>query len=368
LKFSKSKKPFVKIKLNFLPYQADLHHNFKTDLKVHFSLEFISLPLRYEWKLSRNSSSQKINGIVTARFNSIEEKGEIAPNIRYQETPDLVQLEFDSVKPILESGFEVQEWNDILNKQPICQALRMGLDMAFQNLVSALEQNLPEERFGLRKAEARSICYTIPVMDKSEIEGFITRENLFRFSWLKIKVHKDSAFEMVNEAMKYYPGQIAIDGNESWLDPKQVLDFTGSLPKDRILFLEQPMPAAQKEDYIQLKGLSPIEIWADESVLGNADPDFWKMAFSGINVKLMKAGSFDNAIHLLKTARLAGLKTMVGCMVETSLGISAALALESLANYMDLDGFLLLENEPFHLVKEKNGVVSNCIDKTNELK
>ena len=95
----------------------------------------------------------------------------------------------------------------------------------------------------------------------------------------------------------------------------------------------------------------------DESILYKAEPDYWKRAFSGINVKLMKAGSLPNAVHLLKTARSIGLQTMVGCMVETSLGISAALSLESMADYMDLDGFILLENEPFGLVNETDGIV-----------
>jgi glutamate racemase len=81
------------------------------------------------------------------------------------------------------------------------------------------------------------------------------------------------------------------------------------------------------------------------------------MAFHGINVKLMKTGSLSRAVEMLRLARAAGLKTMIGCMVETSVGISAAMELESLADYMDLDGFMLLQEEPFRLVEEKGGRV-----------
>ena len=326
-------------------------------MKISFSIELISLPLRYEWKLSRNTSVLKVNGIVTARFNGKEGKGEIAPNVRYEETPERVEHEFQLVLPHLEKEFEENQWSEILAGLSVCSALRVGIDMAFQNLMASINGISLHKQLDIQTAEGRSICYTIPVMAPSEIAGFMERENLFRFSWLKIKAHRDSALAMVEEVCRLYPGPIAIDGNESWTDVAAALEFAKAIPSDRILFLEQPLPAAQREDYILLSQQSPVPIWGDESILYKAEPDYWKQAFSGINVKLMKAGSLPNAVHLLKTARSIGLQTMVGCMVETSLGISAALSLESLADYMDLDGFILLENEPFGLVNETDGIV-----------
>jgi L-alanine-DL-glutamate epimerase-like enolase superfamily enzyme len=229
--------------------------------------------------------------------------------------------------------------------------------MAFQNLKAAIAGISLGEVLLLPPAKPREITYTIPVMEASEIEEFMGKEDLFRFQWLKVKVNKELASEMLESILNLYPGPVAIDGNEAWTSKEEVLEFASSLPKDRILFLEQPLPARQKEDYKWLFGRSPLEIWGDESVLNLPEPEYWQQAFHGINVKLMKAGTFDAAISLLQTAKSLGLKTMVGCMVETSLGISAALALESLADYMDLDGFLVLRNEPFGLVKEEKGVV-----------
>jgi L-alanine-DL-glutamate epimerase-like enolase superfamily enzyme len=323
------------------------------------SLEFLRLPLRYEWKLSRNTSVEKTNGLVSITFQGFEGRGEIAPNIRYEESPERVKQEFDSaVEELVQAFSNERSWKDALDSLPLCQALKTGLDMAYCNLFAKREGKSLAAFFGLPEAGSREICYTIPVMEVSRIGRFIKEQQLHRFPWLKLKVNAETATEMLNETLLHFPGKIAIDGNEAWKNPEEVLQFLSLIPDSRIMFLEQPFPASMREAYPVLKEKSRIEIWADESILGKAEPDYWKRSFSGINVKLMKAGSLSNSIALLKTAKEAGLKTMIGCMVETSLGISAAMQLESLADFMDLDGFLLLEKEPFHLVRESQGRVS----------
>jgi len=327
-------------------------------LKINFTLELLPLPLRYEWKLSRNSSTQKINGFISARSGTHQGKGEAAPNIRYLETPERLEAEFEQALPLLGSEISPESWNQILANLPVCQALKMGLDMAFQGLMASFSAVSVEENLKIPASRTRDICYTIPVMEPDLISEFMERENLGRFSWLKLKVNKDLAIPLVEETLRLFPGPIAIDGNEAFSTREEALLFAKSLPPYRILFLEQPLPAAMKEEFVWLKDHSPVEIWGDESILSHSEPEYWQQAFSGINVKLMKDGSYQNAIEMLQTARTIGLKTMVGCMVETSLGISAALRLESLADYMDLDGFLLLENEPFGLISEEKGRVS----------
>ena len=324
--------------------------------KPALSIEMLQLPLRYEWKLSRNSSVSKTNGIVKIQRGDFIGMGEVAPNIRYDETPERVKAEFDSLYTVFENQGFIDNTDQFASLK-VCKALQMGLDMALTNLKAAENGVTPASLLGLSEPKARDICYTIPVMDPSLIQGFIESENLRRFSWLKIKVNSESGLQMVKEVLGNFQGQIAIDGNEAWKDKEQALTFACSLPEDRILFLEQPMPASMRDEYQWLSLRAPMEIWGDESVLSNPDPDFWKSSFSGINVKLMKSGSFNNAIQMLKSAREAGLKTMVGCMVETSLGIYAAMQLESLADFMDLDGFLLLLNEPFGLLHEEGGKV-----------
>jgi len=324
-----------------------------------FHLEFLRLPLRYEWKLSRNTSTEKINALIRATGSGHTGLGEVAPNIRYGESPELVQAEFEFCLPIISSAFHVEgkTWSEILRMLPACQALKTGLDMAMANWNAASAGKKLHAIFSLPAPRIREICYTIPVMDPGEIQQFIRAEHLQRFSWLKLKVNEPLASDMLNEALKHFHGKIAIDGNEAWKDKDSLLRFIESLPAGRILFLEQPLPSDMREAYPELKKQSGIEIWGDESVLGEADPDYWKEAFSGVNIKLMKTGGIGNAIDMLQKAKQSGLKTMIGCMVETSIGIAAAMQLESLADFMDLDGFLLPEKEPFGLVKETDGKV-----------
>lgn len=324
---------------------------------IQFEFHLQELPLRYEWKLSRNSSVFKTNGFVKATFLHFQGLGEAAPNIRYQETPERLQLEFEALTSSLHIDFDIEKWSAFLENAKVCSALKMALDMAFQNLLASISGESLSQYLGLKPVISKDICYTIPVMQPELIEAFILRENLKRFTWLKIKVNQELALPMIESVLKNFSGPIAIDGNEAWSNQEAVLKFIQKLPKDRVLFLEQPFPAALRSEYEWLATRSEIEIWGDESVLDTAEPEFWKSAFKGINVKLMKAGTLSNAIHLLTEARKIGLKTMIGCMVETSLGISAALSLGSLADFMDLDGFLLLQNEPYSLLIEENGNV-----------
>ena len=326
-------------------------------MKIEFQIQLIELPLRFEWKLSRNSSISKTNGIITAKYLNYEGLGEAAPNIRYEETSSRLINEFESISNELKNDIEEENWTKIIQGFNICSALRMGLDMAFQNLLANISSISLSEKFGLEKVNSRKIAFTIPIMDPEMIPDFIEKENLRRFSWIKIKVNKELALPIVNTVLKNYDGMVAIDGNEAWTKTNEVLDFVAKLDKDRILFLEQPLPAYFREGYEELGNKPSIEIWGDESILSNSEPEYWKKAFKGINVKLMKTGTLQNAIHLLDEAKRNGLRTMIGCMVETSIGISAALSLESKSDFMDLDGFLLLQKEPYGLVKEENGEV-----------
>jgi L-alanine-DL-glutamate epimerase-like enolase superfamily enzyme len=125
-----------------------------------------------------------------------------------------------------------------------------------------------------------------------------------------------------------------------------------------LTLIEQPMPAAMKDEALYIKKYSTFPVFADESVIADVDFDYISSAFDGINMKLMKAGSYRNGISILKEARRLKMKTMIGCMVETTLGIGSGLRLESLADYIDLDSYLLLKDEPFHLVKEEEGILS----------
>ena len=153
---------------------------------------------------------------------------------------------------------------------------------------------------------------------------------------------------------------LRLDANEGWKTKEQALEMLTELAKDaRIQFVEQPMPAAKPaKDWAWLKQRSPLPIFADESYHRVEDVAQVVDCFHGVNVKLIKTGGVSAGYAALQAARKAGLKTMIGCMIETSILISAAAHLAELCDYLDLDGNILTTNNPYLGVTAERGILS----------
>jgi L-alanine-DL-glutamate epimerase-like enolase superfamily enzyme len=154
---------------------------------------------------------------------------------------------------------------------------------------------------------------------------------------------------------------VRADANEGWKTKEEalrMLEWLAATDK-KIQFVEQPMPRdAAVNDMIWLKERSPLPVFADESCHTVKDIPRCAECFHGVNVKLVKTGGVTMAQETLQAARKAGLKTMIGCMIETSVMISAAAHLAELADFLDVDGNLLITNDPFVGVTAKNGILS----------
>jgi L-alanine-DL-glutamate epimerase-like enolase superfamily enzyme len=153
---------------------------------------------------------------------------------------------------------------------------------------------------------------------------------------------------------------VRVDANEGWATKEQALAMIEWLATDgRIQFVEQPMPASVlAKDWVWLKQRSPLPIFADESYHLAEDAERVAGCFHGVNVKLVKAGGITPAVEALRAARKLGLQTMLGCMIETSLLTSAAAHLAELCDYLDLDGNLLIKNNPYAGVTADKGILS----------
>ena len=154
--------------------------------------------------------------------------------------------------------------------------------------------------------------------------------------------------------------RLRVDANEAWKTRDEALKKIEWLAKDKhIEFIEQPMPAdSKREDMAWLKGRSPLPLFGDESCHHVSDVEHCGEYFHGVNVKLVKTGGISGAYDVLKAARKAGLKTMIGCMIESSVLISAAAHLAELADHLDIDGNLLISNDPYAGATGRNGVIS----------
>jgi L-alanine-DL-glutamate epimerase-like enolase superfamily enzyme len=178
---------------------------------------------------------------------------------------------------------------------------------------------------------------------------------------LKLKIGAQGERENLAALRQVAPERtLRVDANEGWTTKEEALRNLEWLAKDpHIEFVEQPMPATTPvADLTWLKSRSPLPLFGDESYHSAADIGHCAECFHGVNVKLLKTGGISGAHEALKAARKAGLKTMIGCMIETSVLITAAAHLAELTDHLDIDGSLLISNDPYSGATAINGAVS----------
>lgn len=297
-----------------------------------YELIQIRLNLYRPWKLSRNTSLYKENFILLHHWGEGKVcAGEMAPNIRFGQTPEKVWEDF-------------KDWART-GKEPN--------DAGFQNMIETSRW----WRLNKPLLEAPVITsYSIPIMDPSEIQSYLSEHS--QYSCFKMKVSEESAFDMVQEYFKYSAKPLRVDGNEAW---KSVDDYALFVEKFRsfpIQLMEQPLAEGKDEGLEEMKDHSPWPLIADESFEFHQDLSYLKKLYHGVNIKLMKTGGPNRALEAIKKCKNEGLQIMLGCHIESSLGILSALTLPFKADYYDMDGSLLLSNEPFGLIEFNQGKVS----------
>jgi L-alanine-DL-glutamate epimerase-like enolase superfamily enzyme len=326
---------------------------------LNWTIEAIHLPLKYTWKLSRNATDEKTNLIVSCSDGKHTGKGEAAPNIRYGESPELLLDQFHALNASLNESFHtLEELEELFDRQHTAYALRFAVESAWLhfkhkgNGVSLLKElNVPFRNHV-------PVAYTIPIMDPGELKSFYSVQGLERFPLIKLKINRELADELTKQTISICKQPVLLDANEAFTDVEDCIHFLERCRKYPIELVEQPLPSALKEEAEYMKRYCPFPLFADESITHDPDMEHIKKAYDGINMKLMKAGGYLPGLRILSAAKAAGMRTMIGCMVETTLGISSALRLSSLVDYADLDSFLLLQNEPYGLLKESEGILS----------
>jgi len=167
-----------------------------------------------------------------------------------------------------------------------------------------------------------------------------------RFPALKIKVGGPADLETLEAVRSVYDGPIRVDANTGW-SPDSAARLLPELVRLGVELIEQPFPARRLDQLAWLQARSPLPIVADESAVADEDLDGLVGVVAGVNVKLAKCGGVGPAARMLARARSLGFRTFLGCMEETTVGIAASAAVASLADWVDLDGCLLLAEDPF---------------------
>ena len=231
---------------------------------------------------------------------------------------------------------------------------KAAVDIALHDLVGKLMGQPWYRILGLNPALAPDTTFTIGI-DTPEVVREKTRECAERFNILKVKVGLDGDREMIQAIRSVTKLPLCVDANQGWKDKHQAIDMIHWLHEQGIVMVEQPMPKTQLDDIAWLTEQSPVPIFADESVQRLSDIAPLQGAFTGINIKLMKCTGMREAWKMMQAARALGMKVMLGCMTETSCGISAAAQLSPAVDFADLDGNLLIANDRFEGVQVVKG-------------
>lgn len=224
-------------------------------------------------------------------------------------------------------------------------AAKASIDIALHDLVGKLLGQPLYQLWGYDPHQAPLTSYTIGIDTPEVIEQKVREAPDMKI--FKLKLGRGTDRDIVNTFRRLSDAPFTADANQGWTDRNEALDRIGWLKEQGCLFIEQPLPKERIDDIAWITAHSPLPVLGDEGCQRLQDLRGAIGVYSGIVVKLMKCTGLREAHRLLHAAKALGMTTLLGCMTETSCGISAASQLSMLATWADLDGNLLISNDPF---------------------
>ena len=330
--------------------------NSKTSGGTMIEVKTKRLFLEDTWTISRNSSDFKDNVFVKIEKDGVVGYGEAAPNVRYGEDHQKTTERINAVTDLFEKN---DLWHFVDLKEDIFARItdqncaRCALDIAIMDWIGK-QLNVPLYKlWGLNKEKTPRTSYSIGIDTIDVIKRKVRAAE--KYPLLKIKVGKDNDEEIIEAVRSITDKPIRVDANEGWKTKEIALEKIKWLQTMGIEFIEQPMPSDMIKETRWLRDQIDIPIVADEAVKTAADIPKLAEAYDGINIKLMKAGGVQEAIRMIHLAKSMQMKIMLGCMIESSIAIAAAAHLSPLVDWADLDGNLLLREDPYRSVGVEDG-------------
>jgi L-alanine-DL-glutamate epimerase-like enolase superfamily enzyme len=322
---------------------------------VKLSARIEAIPLEEPFVIARDTMTEARVVWVELEHEGERGYGEAAPIERYDESAESA-LEYaeDAADTLGDDPFAFDE---ILERLPDREyAARAAIDAALHDLCGKLT-GLPVWRLlGLRRVGPPT-TWTIGLGDPDEMAR--KAEAVTEFKGLKLKLGGRDGLdvERVKAVRDVWPGPIRVDVNEGWDGIDEALAALPQLAELGVEYCEQPLPAANMPfDGARLMSESPISIYVDENCHTLQDLEDCSRWAHGINIKLAKSGGIREAVRMAHAARAMGLGVMLGCMVESGLGIAAGASIASLCDHVDLDGNRLIAEDPWPGVELVDGV------------
>jgi L-Ala-D/L-Glu epimerase len=314
------------------------------------SIQAESFPIAGTFTISRGSKTEAVVVTCTITDGQVAGRGECVPYARYGESIESVFAQIRTVQDAIEHGANRNELERLLPGG----AARNAVDNALWDLEAKLARQPAWELAGLAAPSHLETAYTLSLGTAEAMAGQ-ARENSHR-PLLKIKLGAGGDVERMRAVRQAAPqSKLIVDANEGW----SATDIEANLAAARrfgVTLVEQPLPASHDDLLSQID--HPVPICADESVHGLEDLDRLATLYDAVNIKLDKTGGLTSGLKLRREAERRGLRIMVGCMVGTSLGMAPAVLLAQGAEWVDLDGPLLLARDREPGLSYKGSLVS----------
>ena len=320
------------------------------------STGIVRIKLKHTWTTVMSSSDYRDTFHVAYKRDGITGHGEGAPIVRYKESAQSAKDAVDAVRSVLLNG-NPAEFSKLIDttfaKMDGQYAGRAAIDIALMDWVGQKLGVPLYGYFGLDPRDTPTTTFSIGIDNPANTKAKV--EEAAQFPVLKVKVGLDSDEATIDAVRAATKKPLRVDANEGWTNKEEAVRKINWLETQGVQFIEQPMPAHMIEETRWVRSKVHLPIIADESCRHASDIPKLADSFDGVNVKLDKSGGMLEAYRMISVARSLGMKVMLGCMISTSVSVTAAAHLSPLVDYADLDGNLLIANDPYNGVQVVNG-------------
>ncbi len=317
--------------------------------------EPIDLVLRETWGTAHGASATRTNVLVSLACGGVVGLGEAAPSALLGEDAASVSAALDRIARRLDR--EREPTAALIERLPAIlpgeRAARAALDIALHDWLGRRRRVPAGRLLGVGPGPSPPTSYSVG-LDSLEVMRDKARRAA-AFPILKSKVDAGRAREIVAAIRADTERPLRVDGNEAWRDPEEAIRAILWMETRGVVLVEQPLPAGDLDGARRVRDRIGIPLIADESARDPEDVARLAGCFDGVNVKVQKCGGLLPARRMIDEARGRGLQVMLGCMIETGLGIAAAAHLAPLVDHVDLDGHLLIARDPFRGLNVRAG-------------